>query len=1791
MSQRTPCDVVTLCSNNITRTHMASSTQKRTIILTADTHGAEVALKALQKDAKKLSQEMTNLERTGQRGSQRWKELNKLLQENARAQKQFQQEVTRVDKTMKNLANASTRQLKEALSVLRKEIMRTSESSGKLPEIHRKMKAIQQQIDKNTNAVRKHGNAWTTAVKNMMSYVGVFQIFNTVKSKMTEIINLNLRLSDSLADIRKVSGMTTEEVRKLSGELAKIDTRNSVDDLNHLAYVGSKLGIGKYGVDGLKQFTEAAAQLNMALHEDMGDEAIGQLAKMAEVMGDMKDMGVAQSLLASGSAIFKLSASTTANGSNIMEFSKRLMGIGKTANLTTDEILALGSAADSMALMPEVAATAFNQFISTLQSKYGQIGKAVGIPEETLKNLLETGKTLDAIVMIFERMHSMGNLNALMPIMGDLGGEGARLANVLASMSENVSMLEDHIQTSKIAFAEATAITNEFNIQNETAAALMERASNIWQKMFMNTENVDVVHEMAAAWYEISKSLSENEVFLFEIRTLIDAIVLSIKGFISAVPLLITSLTVGGAIKYLPALWGALSTAFSYLSASFTAMLAPMTGAAAGLANQAREQVAAAQSAYINAKANYDLAASHAAITASLASLGIEETVAGTAAAELAVAEEALVAANAQLAQSTGVLAAMTGTNVAELSAEVVAETEAMATTEGLTIAEGELAIAEGAAAAATNSHVVALGQKVGVTNSVVAATGKWRLALTSLTLGALILTLVEIVNKMKALNSEEERTAEITDKIGNALATANAEYAQESKLMDNLFQRLINNYEIEDMRRELIDQINSRYGDYLENLLNESNSVDDITRSYWNATDALREYTFYRQKQALEGELVQDVEREGMAALIKLQGQNQSFGNVDMLSVQKAVDYYIGQGAKNDHEILDKVWYDFTGKGVPSNYHMDLSKIPLIGGFTGDIFESQDQKDYALLYKYVTTQVQAKNNQMLIDKNFPGSFTPFKHEFKYHDNTKTGKVTSGTTKKDKEVDPAANVLTDVKAMIDNIKNFYLRQKNAFLESIADDPEITEAMQNEVILGIEARLNEALASAKRAIVLGEEGWKDFLKTMPDDIREKEDELGFSQSKFLLANLKEADPSALRKLLQTFHTPDNPADNAALDRIWLSATGDEQRTQDAKLGQARERQKAMREDDYIAAVQYDYLTKSDQFGFFPLFPRERASLETGQNIADVFSERADTIISYFERARQRITDVITADVSTQEGKDALIGIITGNNPDAASNLTQMLGQNEDDWKLFYDTILKYYRDYTDAQKKIDDRIKKETDFQWETSGHAADYKNKERRLGFVEDGTLALMRAARGVEGNPYNDDEGNRIPRAGLMGGTAYMEQWSYDPELESYKAKLELAQRYYDFVMSHEHTARMAHEAELARYDAMNDYTKALIKQMKERVEAILELTTPIDTFGEKAGEAFALMTEDAEAGRDALKKATADMINDFLKQTVTMAQEYIKRRLLQKINDRLVSVQMKKQQMQEMASETAHQTTMTSIKESAGEVNVALEESVGAQVSAAKAANATTDTTIAAETAATEVTTEAGATTAKVGLGIASGAAKTIGSLGWWGIPLIAVISAVLSGLLGFAMSKVSSFLGGGSKATTDGPNAKLVSGMLTYDAGNVQTVLGTDGRLYRARPVDQLPTGIVSSPIATQVNGQPALVGERGPELVVGRETTAAIQMQEPELLQKILAYDRARSGTRQAFDAGNAQQVLTPATNTAALPDIAAFTAAVRAFQDTVAALQQNGIKAHINKFGRGGLVEEVKSGLDWDARHQ
>lgn len=443
---------------------------------------------------------------------------------------------------------ANITELRQAYKQLEEELNQINTKSEAFANRQKELKNLKKVIDDATGAANKQSGALHTALKNLTAYVGMFAVFNQVKTYFVDLFRLNMKFADQLTDIRKVALSTTDEIANLSRELAKIDTRTSLEELNRIAYAGAKLGIQTQGgTMALAGFVRAADQVNVALKEDLGEEAITSLAKITEVMGLIDKYGVEKAMLKTGSAIFRLAATSTASSDKIVDFSNRMLALGEQAALTTPDILALGSAVDSMALEPEVAATAFGKLVTELRKGTSPIEKSLGIATGSLKKMIESGRGMDAILTIFRKMGETKNVFALDGLFKDLGSDGARLVKTMVTMASKNGMLTKAVEESNKAFNDGTAVTVEYNMQQETAMAYMERANNLWEKQFVSSSAAaGPVHDIAKAWFELTKELTSSLGFMTEVKLAIGLIFASVKMLLNILPTLISMLSMAG---------------------------------------------------------------------------------------------------------------------------------------------------------------------------------------------------------------------------------------------------------------------------------------------------------------------------------------------------------------------------------------------------------------------------------------------------------------------------------------------------------------------------------------------------------------------------------------------------------------------------------------------------------------------------------------------------------------------------------------------------------------------------------------------------------------------------------------------------------------------------------------------------------------------------------------------------------------------------------------------------------------------------------------------------------------------------------------------------------------------------------------------------------------------------------------------------------------------------------------------------------------------------------------------
>lgn len=531
---------------------MARNTSTAHVVITMDGKQAVDMMKGLQRQVQQTRNELDQMQQMGigpddpqyKKKLDELKAMQKAVNQNRTAYINLQDIVDNLNKT-------TLAQLQRALKECRKQMNNLTADDPRMEKLIRQYQQIDDQIGKITGQWKRQDGAILSVIKRLTAYVSVYGGFNFITGQLQSIAKRNLEFSDSLADIQKTTGLSAKGVAELSGEISKIDTRTSVEELHKLAYEAGKLGIGSEGVEGVAGFVRAADKISVALGEELGgSEAIKELMKMNDVLGLTQKMGIEKSLMATGSAINLLGQSTTANADYIADFTRRLSGIGVQAHMSIADIMAFGAAADSTGQELEVAATAMNLFITQLQTHYKTVAQAAGVDEDLIKSLLEVGKTTEAVMLVLRGLSEKGGLSQLGPLMKDLGSEGARMSGVLSNFASNIDMIEQALMISNKGFKEAISVTNEYAIKNENAAAIMEKMANSWDKVFINVKNTKELKDVAQEFYDLSLSVQNNTLLMTELKIALALVVEVIKQLVAMLPSLIMFFSVKGLVQF-----------------------------------------------------------------------------------------------------------------------------------------------------------------------------------------------------------------------------------------------------------------------------------------------------------------------------------------------------------------------------------------------------------------------------------------------------------------------------------------------------------------------------------------------------------------------------------------------------------------------------------------------------------------------------------------------------------------------------------------------------------------------------------------------------------------------------------------------------------------------------------------------------------------------------------------------------------------------------------------------------------------------------------------------------------------------------------------------------------------------------------------------------------------------------------------------------------------------------------------------------------------------------------------
>lgn len=280
-------------------------------------------------------------------------------------------------------------------------------------------------------------------------------------------------MEEAEAQVIKYTGMTRDEVKGLNEEFKEMNTRTAREKLNALAGDAGRLGIT--GKKDVLEFVDAADKINVALGEDLGDDAVKNIGKLAQMFGEDQKLGLRGAMLATGSAINEVAQNSSAAEAYLVGFTARVAGAANQAKVSQGDILGYASVLDQNMQQQEMAATAFQTLMMKMYQEPAKFAKIAGQSVEDFTSLIKKDAN-EAILQFLDTLNKKGGLDQLAPMFKEMGLDGVRASGVISTMAGKIDDIRKAQRLANDAYRDGTSIINEFNVQNNTVQAGLDKA-------------------------------------------------------------------------------------------------------------------------------------------------------------------------------------------------------------------------------------------------------------------------------------------------------------------------------------------------------------------------------------------------------------------------------------------------------------------------------------------------------------------------------------------------------------------------------------------------------------------------------------------------------------------------------------------------------------------------------------------------------------------------------------------------------------------------------------------------------------------------------------------------------------------------------------------------------------------------------------------------------------------------------------------------------------------------------------------------------------------------------------------------------------------------------------------------------------------------------------------------------------------------------------------------------------------------------------------------------------------
>lgn len=392
--------------------------------------------------------------------------------------KETKRQMQLVNNTMANLKTSSIRDLEYSIKALNQQMQGMQRGTEQFKQMELKAKQLKAELQ----AVRAEGVAQESWIKRSADWfnrmqgiaLGAVAAISGITFTVKKCVEEYAKMDDEMTNVRKYTGQAAEEVERMNEDFKKMDTRTPRQKLNQLAEDAGRLGITSTAA--VEEFVDGADKINVALGDDLGDKAVSQIGKLAQMFGEDKTKGLRGAMLATGSAVNELAQNSSASAGYLVDFTARVAGVGKQAGFTQAQIMGLASVLDQNMQQDETAATAVQNLLAKMFQDSSKFAKIAGL------NVKDFAKTLKedangALLQFLAAMRAKGGFADLAPMFEEMKMDGSRATGVLTVLADKLDDIKTAQNLANEAYSEGTSVLNEFETQNESVQAQLDKAS------------------------------------------------------------------------------------------------------------------------------------------------------------------------------------------------------------------------------------------------------------------------------------------------------------------------------------------------------------------------------------------------------------------------------------------------------------------------------------------------------------------------------------------------------------------------------------------------------------------------------------------------------------------------------------------------------------------------------------------------------------------------------------------------------------------------------------------------------------------------------------------------------------------------------------------------------------------------------------------------------------------------------------------------------------------------------------------------------------------------------------------------------------------------------------------------------------------------------------------------------------------------------------------------------------------------------------------------------------------